>query len=100
MYILLKIIISGWGNIIRIWHQTKDGKIVESFYAHCDEIMVTVNQFVKKGDKIGTIGNVDGTYYAHLHLEIREDIELPVGGGYSSETKGYLNPTEFIKENR
>lgn len=91
---------SGWGNIIRIWHETKEGKIVESFYAHCDEILVKVKQFVKKGDKIGTIGNVDGTYYAHLHLEMREDIELPVGPGYADETTGYLDPTKFIKENR
>jgi len=25
---------------------------------------------------------------------------LPVGGGYSKKTLGYLNPTKFIKENR
>lgn len=61
---------------------------------------VKPKQFVKKGDKTGTIGNVDGTYYAHLHLEIRDDINLPVAGGYSSETKGYLDPTKFIKDNR
>ena len=91
---------SGWGNIIRVWHQKKDGQIVESFYAHCQEMLVKVGQFVKKGDKIGTIGNVDGTYYAHLHFEIRDDIELPVGGGYSDDIKGYLNPTSFIKANR
>jgi len=63
-------------------------------------MLVKVGQFVKKGDKIGTIGNVDGTYYAHLHFEIRDDIELPVGGGYSDDIKGYLNPTTFIKANR
>ena len=93
-------ITGGWGKGIRVWHQMTDGKIVESLYAHCNEIIVAEGAFIKKGQIIGTIGNADGLYYAHLHFEIREDIELPVGGGYSSETKGYLNPTEFIKENR
>jgi len=91
---------SGWGNIVRIWHQKKDGQIVESFYAHCLEMLVKEGDFVKKGDKIATIGNANGAYYAHLHFEIREDITLPVGSGYSDDTTGYVDPTKFIKENR
>ncbi len=90
----------GWGNVIRIWHQTKEGKIVESLYAHCDEILVNKGQHIKKGDKIATIGNADGQYFAHLHFEIRDDVELSIGGGYSRDTKGYLDPTQFIKNNR
>ena len=90
----------GWGNIIRMWHLKADGQIIESFYAHCDKILIETGTFVKKGDKIGTIGNCNGKYYAHLHFEIREDIELPIGGGYNENTKGYLDPTEFIKANR
>jgi len=49
---------------------------------------------------IGTIGTANGSYLAHLHFEIRDDLELPIGGGYSSDIEGYLNPTEFIKEHR
>lgn len=90
----------GWGKVIRVWHQMADGKIVESLYAHCNEILVKEGAFIKKGQKIATIGNADGLYYAHLHFEIREDIALPVGAGYSSETKGYLDPTKFVKEHR
>ena len=89
----------GWGNIIRMWHQKADSTIIESLYAHCDEIMVDVGQFVKKGKQIGTIGNCDGIYSAHLHFEIRDNIELPIGGGYGNQ-EGYLDPTEFIKANR
>ncbi|MCL6293954.1 M23 family metallopeptidase [Jejuia spongiicola] len=90
----------GWGNVIRIIHKMPNGKIVESLYAHCDTILVKEEQWVKKGIKIGTIGNVDGQYLAHLHLEIRNNIELPIGAGYSDITDGYLDPTEFIKQNR
>ena len=91
---------AGWGNVIRIIHKLPDGSYVESLYAHCDEILVGKNDRVQKGDQIGTIGNAHGQYYAHLHFEIRSDLTLPIGGGYSSLTVGYLNPTEFINERR
>lgn len=55
---------------------------------------------VKRGDFIGKIGNADGTYLAHLHLEIRDTLDLPLGGGYSAETSGYLSPSNFIKNHR
>ncbi len=73
---------------------------MESFYAHCNEILVKKGAYVTKGEKIATIGNNDGQYYAHLHLEMRDDLTLPVGPGYSDDTTGYLNPTEFINKNR
>ncbi len=90
----------GWGNVIRIIHKMPNGKLVESLYAHCDEILVKEKQWVKKGMKIGTIGNAGGQYLAHLHFEIRSNINLPIGPGYSTVTDGYLNPTKFIKQNR
>jgi murein DD-endopeptidase MepM/ murein hydrolase activator NlpD len=55
---------------------------------------------VEKGQKIGTIGNNNGQYLAHLHLELRSEVGLPIGGGYSSNTTGYLDPTDFIQQNR
>ena len=58
------------------------------------------NRFIKKGEQIATIGNCNGAYYAHLHLEIRDSVNLDIGGGYSTDITGYLNPTEFIKNNR
>ncbi|MEP2279466.1 M23 family metallopeptidase [Maribacter sp.] len=90
----------GWGNVIRIIHQTDADTQIESLYAHCLEIDVQEGDYVNKGDKIGTIGNNGGQYLAHLHLELRSKVGLPIGGGYSSNTSGYINPTEFIKNNR
>lgn len=89
----------GWGNVVRIIHQF-DNKLYESVYAHCDTILVKENKFIKRGDKIATIGNCNGIYYAHLHLEIRDSIQMSIGGGYSDDTRGYLNPTAFIKKHR
>jgi len=91
---------AGWGNIVRIVHFLPDGEVYESFYAHCDTILVEAGNWVKRGEQIGTIGNADGIYYAHLHFEMRADTSLPVGGGYSANTTGYLDPTEFIEKNR
>ncbi|WP_299440542.1 M23 family metallopeptidase [uncultured Aquimarina sp.] len=87
----------GWGNVIRIIHKYK-GNYYESVYAHCQSIKVKEGDFLKKGTLIATIGNANGQYLAHLHLELRDDIFMSIGGGYSENTKGYLDPTKFIKE--
>ncbi|WP_299902183.1 M23 family metallopeptidase [uncultured Aquimarina sp.] len=87
----------GWGNVIRVIHKYK-GTYYESVYAHCESIKISKGDFVKKGKLIGTIGNADGTYLAHLHLEIRDDIFMDIGPGYSDNTEGYLDPTKFINE--
>lgn len=89
----------GWGNVVRIVH-LHNNKLYESLYAHCDSLFAEPNTFVKKGEQIGTIGNCNGTYYAHLHLELRDSIAMDIGDGYSTNTTGYLNPSEFIKQNR
>nr|WP_321244829.1 M23 family metallopeptidase [uncultured Psychroserpens sp.] len=89
----------GWGNVVRIVH-LHDNKLYESLYAHCDTILVTQDQFIKKGEQIATIGNCNGTYFAHLHLEIRNEIGLEIGPGYSEDITGYLDPTDFINKNR
>lgn len=90
----------GWGNVIRVIHFLPNKKKIESLYAHCDTILTKPDSWIKKGTKIGTIGNAHGAYYAHLHFEIRDDITLPLGPGYSDITDGYLDPTKFIKEHR
>jgi murein DD-endopeptidase MepM/ murein hydrolase activator NlpD len=86
----------GWGNVIRIVHSYHN-TYYESVYAHCDTMYVKENQFIKRGEKIGSIGTANGAYLAHLHLEIRDRIFMDIGAGYATDTKGYLDPTTFIK---
>lgn len=94
----------GWGNVVRIAHFLPKGHAmgpaVESLYAHLDTIFIAPDTWVTIGQPIGTIGTAHGQYYAHLHLEIRETPGLPLGGGYATDTTGYINPTWFIKGNR
>lgn len=108
----------GWGNVTRVAHAIKgkwkieNGKLVkdstsqentmmvESLYAHSEKVMVKQGDAVARGQQIATIGTAEGKYLAHLHLEIRESVGLPLGAGYSTNTLGYLNPTKFIEGNR
>ena len=90
----------GWGNVIRIEHHVLNEANVESLYAHCLENMVKVGDIVEKGQQIATIGNADGAYLAHLHFELRNVVGMPLGPGYSSDTSGYINPTDYIKAHR
>ncbi len=90
----------GWGKTVRIVHKMMDGRYVESLYSHCDMIYVKRGQYVKRGDLIGTIGTAHGQYPAHLHLELRTEINMPLGTGYSNYPDGYVAPTLFIRDNR
>lgn len=91
----------GWGNIVRIVHKFPNHPefpYVESFYAHLDEIHVKEGEFIKRGQLLGTIGTAEGKYSAHLHLELRNFVDMGVGPGYSDDTFGFLVPTDFIKK--
>lgn len=93
----------GWGNTVRIVHAYRDGnevEQVESFYAHLDRIDVREGERVRRGEPIGTIGDADGSYIAHLHFELREQVGLPHGPGYSRDTEGWLDPSAFIRSHR
>lgn len=90
----------GWGKVVRVIHKMENGKLMESLYAHCQDFKTNEGDLVNRGDLIATIGNANGVYLAHLHLEIRNRIGLDIGGGYGDKSQGQINPTHFIKANR
>lgn len=93
----------GWGKIVIVLHAIEEKgarKQVQSYYAHLAQILVRPGQVVRRGDKIATVGNADGRYLAHLHFEMREFITPFVGPGYRADTRGWLNPSEFIRQHR
>lgn len=92
----------GWGNVLIIEHTLPDGKKIESLYGHLQEILKKSGE-VKKRELVAKIGNADGKYLCHLHLEIRDEtcpMWHTAGGGYSGDTKGWLEPSEFIDSHR
>ena len=57
-----------WGNYIRL--DTTDGKY-SIFFCHLASRSAIKGQKVKKGDKLGVMGNTGKSTGPHLHLEIR-----------------------------
>lgn len=57
----------GYGNMIMITH--KYG--FETRYGHLNKFVVRVGQIVKRGDKIGEVGNTGLTTASHLHYEVK-----------------------------
>jgi murein DD-endopeptidase MepM/ murein hydrolase activator NlpD len=94
---------SGWGNVVIVLHaieETGTRRYVQSYYGHCDRILVRAGDQVERGQAIATVGTGGGRYFAHLHFEMREFITPFIGAGYRQNTDGWLNPSEFITNHR
>ena len=81
----------GWGNVVILLHELKNGRLIESFYAHLDSIHVPVGKQLRRGDQLGTIGTAGGRYLAHLHFELRRYASLDIGAGYADTKQGRLS---------
>ena len=93
----------GWGNVIIVLHAYIDNgarKYVQSYYGHVQDVLVHVGDNVRRSQKIATVGTANGRYFAHLHFEMREFITPFIGPGYRDDTRGWLNPTQFIEQHR
>ncbi len=95
----------GWGNVVIIRHvfRDNDGKVkyVDSLYGHLNRRNVVLNQRVKKGQKIGTIGTNRGMYLAHLHFETRKNLYIGMHRSKFAKTyANYYSPTSFIRSHR
>ena len=62
-----------FGNVVTINHANR----FVTIYAHCDEVKVKAGERVKQGQVIATVGNTGWSTNAHLHYEIRSDLQKP-----------------------
>ena len=94
----------GWGNVIIVRHAYRDGlgtRYVDSLYGHLEKIMVKRGQGVRRGQQIATIGNAHGLYDAHLHLEIRKNLEIGMSRDkFAQDSSNYYDPSQFITSHR
>lgn len=84
---------SGYGYYIVV----EDNNGLQSKYAHCDILLASIGQEIKKGDLIAKSGNTGNSTGAHLHLEILKNGEYlnPIFFAITNDTGGgpiYGNP--------
>ena len=60
---------SDYGNYIKLTHAGG----LETFYAHCSEIIAQKGMVVRKGDRIAKVGSTGISTGPHLHFEVRID---------------------------
>lgn len=93
----------GWGNVIILLHaylEKGERNFVQSYYGHVEEIMVHAGENIRRGQQIATVGTANGRYLAHLHFEIREFTTPFIGPGYRDDTRGWIDPSAFIRAHR
>jgi murein DD-endopeptidase MepM/ murein hydrolase activator NlpD len=75
----LKYSVNWWryGNVVVVNHANR----FITIYAHCDTVSVRPGQQVRQGQTIATVGSTGWSTNAHLHYEIRSDLERP--GSYT-----------------
>lgn len=56
-----------YGNLVIVSH----GNGIETYYAHCSKILVSVGQQVSSGQSIALVGSTGNSTGNHLHLEVR-----------------------------
>jgi murein DD-endopeptidase MepM/ murein hydrolase activator NlpD len=94
----------GWGNVVIVRHAYRENggvKHIDSLYGHLNTILVTRGQKVARGQQIGTMGTAHGQYDAHLHLEIRKNLEIGMSRSkFQKNFSNYYDPSQFIASHR
>ena len=94
----------GWGNVVLIRHIFMENgrlQMVDSMYAHLDKILVREGQQITRGQQVGTIGTNRGMYIAHLHFEIRKNLNIGINrSAFKRDLTNYYRPGEFIAARR
>src|SRR6266550_75007 len=94
----------GWGNVIIVRHAYRENgtvKNIDVLYGHLDSIVVRPGQAISRGQKIAAMGTAHGLYDAHLHLEIRKNIEIGMSrAAFARDFSNYYDPSQFILTHR
>jgi murein DD-endopeptidase MepM/ murein hydrolase activator NlpD len=94
----------GWGNVVIVRHTYREGgeiKYIDSLYGHLDSILVRRGQSITRGQEVGTMGTAHGLYDAHLHLEIRKNLEIGMSRAkFARDFSNYYDPSQFILGHR
>ena len=94
----------GWGNVIIVRHTYREGgeiRNIDSLYGHLNSMLVRRGQFITRGQQIATMGTAHGLYDAHLHLEVRKNLEIGMSRAkFARDFSNYYDPSQFIAAHR
>ncbi len=94
----------GWGNVVIVRHSYRENgsvRTIDSLYGHLQTMLVKRGQSVTRGQKIATMGTAHGLYDAHLHLEIRKNLEIGMSrAAFARDFSNYYDPSQFIAAHR
>ncbi|MBO8157618.1 MAG: peptidoglycan DD-metalloendopeptidase family protein [Bacillaceae bacterium] len=88
-YVIKSYYSSSYGNVVFLAH-TIDGQLYTTVYAHMENREVKDGDFVKKGQRLGYMGNTGHSTGPHLHFEIHK-------GSWTYDKRNAVNPEKFIK---
>lgn len=95
---------SGWGKMIIVAHRLPAGDelgpVVQTMYAHLQDMSVKPGQLVRRGEPIGHVGTAEGAYLAHLHFEVRTGPYINPAEGYADTPLNRVSPEKFIAQRR
>ncbi len=94
----------GWGNVIIVRHAYRENgnvKYIDALYGHLQKMLVGRGSRVSRGQQIATMGTAHGQYDAHLHFEIRKNLEIGMSRSkFQKNFSNYYDPTQFINGHR
>lgn len=95
---------SGWGKVVIVRHAFFDNcqtQHADSLYGHLHDIFVQEGQQIARGERVGTIGNNRGMYDAHLHFELRNNLQVGLlRTSFARDLSTYSDPSAFIGTRR
>jgi murein DD-endopeptidase MepM/ murein hydrolase activator NlpD len=94
----------GWGNVVIVRHAYRESgtvKYVDALYGHLHTMLVSRGQKVSRGQQIATMGTAHGQYDAHLHFEIRKNLEIGMSRSkFEKNFSNYYDPSQFVASHR
>lgn len=78
-----------YGNYVCVWYKELHIKV---WYCHLEENFVKVGETIKRGDKIGIMGNTGNSDGAHLHLHVKMVSEYGAVLNENNGFKGCVDP--------
>ncbi len=100
--------LAGWGKVVIIRHDplVSTGQVMMGRYAHVENVRVKVGDRVQRGQQVASVGNAEGVFPYHLHVDLSPTTVLERAPwdwpklDLNRLHQHYVDPRKFIEDNR